>query len=324
MGAAVTALLAPTEWTYRAVMAARNAAHDRALAPLHAAPVPVVSIGNISVGGSGKTPFAAWVAGRLVEAGLRPAIALRGYGRDEVLVHRELNPGVPVFADPRRIAAVAAAARAGCDVAILDDGFQHRRLERDLDILLVDAAAWRGNRRLLPRGPWREGPSAARRADLVVAVRKSDGPEEGREVERDFHGLAREPAVVSCRIRPSHLTPLHGADRVPLEGLRGREVLAVAALASPGSFVANLRDAGARVELAAFPDHHEFTVREAAGLARRAAGRPAVTTLKDAVKLRELPGDGGEVWVLHQRVEIARGTELLDRELRRIASMADG
>jgi tetraacyldisaccharide 4'-kinase len=276
-------------------------------------------VGNVSVGGAGKTPVSAWMAARLAERGGRPAVVLRGYGRDEILVHRELNPEVPVYADSRRVRAAALASRDGCDVVVLDDGFQHRALARDLDILLVGAETWTPTRRLLPRGPWREDMRAAARADLVMVTRKSTSAREAEalctELERLLEG--RLP-VLQAAIEPRDRVPLHGGPARPLDTLAGTPVLAVAALAWPEPFVANLAAAGAQVELAAFPDHHEFTPAEARSLAERAAGRPVVVTLKDAVKLRSLWTDEPEVWVLRQAVRLEWGENVLDRRLDRV------
>jgi tetraacyldisaccharide 4'-kinase len=135
---------------------------------------------------------------------------------------------------------------------------------------------------------------------------------------------AREGQVVTCVIEPTYLTLINARRRVPLDTISGRSVLAVAALALPGSFVANLQAAGATVELVAYPDHHEFTANEAGQLVDRAAGRPIVITLKDAVKLRRFWQSGGNVFVLHQAVRIGTGEALLEAALRRIASMIPG
>src|SRR5690606_37512688 len=173
VGRGASAALWPAEQLFRGIVAARNRAFDSGLLRSERAPIPVISVGNLGVGGAGKTPFAAWVAGRLHEYGRRPAIVLRGYGADEILVHRELNPDVPVHAARARIEGVREAAARGSDVVILDDGFQHRAIQRDLDVVLLTADGWTGEVRLLPRGPWREDLGALRRADLVVVTRKA-------------------------------------------------------------------------------------------------------------------------------------------------------
>lgn len=305
---------APAEALFRGVVAARNAAYDRGWLAVERAPVPVVSVGNIGVGGAGKTPLAAWIAARLREWGHRPAVALRGYGADEVQVHRELNPEVPVFAAARRINAAREAAAAGCDVVVLDDGFQHRALARDLDVVLVAAEGWSARRRLLPRGPWRESAAALRRAGVVVVTRKSADPETTARVAQEVRSLASGAVLAGCWIAPADLAPLHPGTGAAEP--QGGAVLAVAALAEPAPFAANLRERGFQVELAAFPDHHAFTAADAASLTQRAGNRPIVMTLKDAVKLRSLLPPAVPAWVLRQTVRFTSGGEALERALR--------
>lgn len=312
-GKALDAGLAPAELLFRAAVAARNLAYGRGWLRVDRAPVPVVSVGNVGVGGAGKTPVAAWIAARLLERGERPAIALRGYGADEVQVHRELNPEVPVLAAARRIEAARNAVAAGCGVVVLDDGFQHRALARDLDVVLVSVEGWTARRRLLPRGPWREDASALRRAGVLVATRKSAPEAEGARVAGELRAIAPGVPVAECWLAPDALVPLgEGAAPPPAAGAA---VLAVAALADPGPFAENLRGMGLAVELAAFPDHHAFDAAEAAALLARAASRPIVMTHKDAVKLRDLLPPTAAAWVLTQRVRFTAGEDALLRAL---------
>ncbi|MDQ3697874.1 MAG: tetraacyldisaccharide 4'-kinase, partial [Gemmatimonadota bacterium] len=142
--------LLPAELVYRALVRAHGALYDLGIFRSFAPELPTISIGNLSVGGTGKTPVAAWIAGELAGRGAHPAIVMRGYGDDEPLVHRRLNPNVPVVAAPDRVAGIARAARQGADIAILDDGFQHRRVRRDADIVLLSADAWTPRHHLLP------------------------------------------------------------------------------------------------------------------------------------------------------------------------------
>lgn len=315
-GRVLDAALLPAEYLFRGGVALRNRAFDRGLVEVRRVGVPVISIGNIGVGGAGKTPFAAWLAARLVRWGRRPAIALRGYGEDEVLLHRELNPEVPVFAAARRVEAAREAIAGGCDVIVLDDAFQHRRLGRDLDLVLVPVEGWSPTPRVLPRGPWREDLGALARADAVVLTRKTARPARSREVAAELSLLAPGKTVVECHLAPHRLTPLHGGAGVEPVALAGRSVLAVAALATPGAFLENLRLCGAEVEAALFDDHHPFTPGEARAVAARAAGRALVMTHKDAVKLRPLLPSTAEAYVLEQTVTIDRGLEALDAALR--------
>jgi tetraacyldisaccharide 4'-kinase len=312
MGSVVDAALSPAESLFASIVSIRNRGYDRGWLPGDRASIPVVSVGNLSVGGVGKTPFTAWTARRLVDLGLAPAIVLRGYGGDEVLVHRHLNPDVPVVVARRRVEAVEQAAGSGRNVAILDDGFQHRALWRDLDVVLVSAESWSDRRRLLPRGPWRESITALRRADVVVVTRKAEPPERALEVAGLLRGEAPDAVLATCFLAPTGLTPLHGAAAAALETdwLRGRAVLAATSLGDPHAFLRQLELMGAEVELMAFPDHHEFERDDAAAVLARAAGRPVVVTRKEAVKIRDVFPPSG-AFVLDQRVEMEMGERAL-------------
>ncbi|HEX2209148.1 MAG TPA: tetraacyldisaccharide 4'-kinase [Longimicrobium sp.] len=316
-GAALRVLLAPAEAGYGAVVRARNAAYDRGWLRSERADVPVISIGNISVGGAGKTPFAAWVARRLREWGRDPAIVLRGYGEDEILLHRELNPKIPVLYDKRRAEAVLEAFAAGCDVVVLDDAFQHRALARDLDVVLVPVEGWEPRPRLIPRGPWRESPRALARADLIVLTRKSADAARAARVEAEVARMHPRKPVVRCALLPSRLVPLHGGEARGIDTLRGKRVLAVAALAVPEPFIEHLFEAGADADASTYPDHHPFDQDDAENLVEWAGGRMMVMTHKDAVKLRPLLPASADAWVLEQTVLIESGADALDAALRR-------
>ena len=316
-GAALRLVLAPAEAGYAAVVAARNGAYDRGWLRSERVDVPVISIGNVSVGGAGKTPFAAWIARRLIDLGRRPAIALRGYGEDEILLHRELNPDVPVFRGKRRVQAARQAVAAGRDVVVLDDAFQHRALARDLDLVLVAVEGWEPRPRLVPRGPWRESPHALARADVVVLTRKSADASGAAAVEREVARMHPAKPIVRCALLPSRLAPLHGGEAVDVDALAGRRVLAVSALAVPEPFIQHLRQAGAEVEAATYPDHHPFTSGDAAQIMARATGRTVVMTHKDAVKLRALLSPSAGAYVLEQSVAMESGMDALEAALRR-------
>ena len=316
-GTILDAALLPAEWAFRGVVRARNAAFDRGVLRAEDAGVPVISVGNVGVGGAGKTPFAAWLVARLRHWGRTPGIALRGYGGDEVILHHELNPGVRVATAARRVEAARELAAAGCDVVVLDDAFQHRRLKRDADVVLVAVETWSPHPRLLPRGPWREGLDALARADAIVLTRKSASAGRAREVAGEVSAAAPGKPVAICHLAADRLAALHGGELSWLTALAGREVLAVAGLGMPRPFFDALRQTGATVEEDAYPDHHPFAAADALKIVSRAAGRPIVITRKDAVKLRELIGPKPTVWVLEQAVRIESGEEALDAVIRR-------
>lgn len=320
-GAALDLLLTPAEAAFRGAIALRGAAYDRGIAQVRRAPLPVVSVGNLTVGGTGKTPLCAWIARHLAERGRRPGIVLRGYGTDEVRVHAEINPGIPVFPNADRLAGARSAAGAGCDCVLLDDGFQHRRLHRELDVVLVAAEEWSRRQRMLPRGPWREPARALRRAGWVVVTRKSATRAAAGEVAAAVRALADGVPTALASLQPAGLRGLEtnpAAERSEsLESLAGREVLAVTTLAQPAPFLAQLRALGARPDALVLPDHHDFADAEIAGIARRSAGRPLVVTRKEAVKLRGRLPAGVRVWMVEQSVVLEEGGEELSHALAR-------
>ncbi len=254
--------------------------------------------GNLTVGGSGKTPFSAWLAGRLAARGSAVAVLARGYGRDEIELHRRLNPAVEVLVGSDRVAAAREAAARGMRVAVLDDGFQHRRLARDLDVVL-HAAEERFPGRMLPRGPYREPPASLGRAHHVVVTRRTAPGRDARELCLRLRTHAPLAGLGLVRLAPDGWWTLVGA-RAPAPA---GPVLAVASVARPEVFrdtLAGMLDAP--VELAAYPDHHEYTRAEATRIVARAAGRVVVTTWKDAVKLAELTTEIERFRVLGERV----------------------
>lgn len=301
-------LLSVAEAGFRLGVAVRNGLYDRHLLPITSSEIEVVSVGNLTVGGTGKTPFAAWLAGWFAEAGRKPGIVHGGYAQDEPELHRAWHPGIPVIVERDRVRAVRAAAAAGCDVAILDDGFQHRRIARDADIVLVAGETGLAGFRLLPRGPFREPPSSLDRATVVVVTRKVASPERTAAVTDEVSRIAGSDRVAVVRIESSGWRDGAGKASVP----EGR-ALAVAALAEPEAFAENAIAAGVRVSATMwFRDHHDYTVDDARRILDASHGGPVVTTAKDAVKLRSLlPAD--RYWVLEQRVVVESGGELLDR-----------
>ncbi len=247
--------------------------------------VPVIVVGNIAVGGTGKTPLTIWLVERLREWGWRPGVVSRGYGGrapqypyavtsasdpahtgdEPLLIARRC--GCPVVVDPDRVAAARALiARGDVDIVVADDGLQHYRLARDLEIGVVDGARGLGNRTLLPAGPLREPPARLRELDMVVV--NGDGWD--------------DPALRPLRmqLQAHRAVQLHGGAVRPLQSFAGREVHAVAGIGHPPRFFATLRAAGLDVREHAFADHHRFSV---ADLAFDDA-LPVLMTEKDAVK----------------------------------------
>jgi len=333
--AAARTALAPAELLFRLGAAARAAMYDAAILRAHALGLPALCVGNLTVGGTGKTPVAAWACAELRRRGARPALLIRGVGGDEPRVHALLNPDVPVLADPNRVRGAARAAAGGADALVLDDAFQHRRAHRDVDLVLVSAERFAGSARLLPAGPYREALGALERASLVVVTRKSAAATRAAEVADTLAGRAGRPevavvylAVDALRAWSAAPEPHGAAAARELGSLRGTDVLAVAGVGDPAAFASQLAAAGAAVELARFRDHHAYTPADAAALAARAAGSGAgarliVTTLKDAVKLGPLwPRGAPPLWYVTQRVTVERGADALAARLDAVAGAA--
>lgn len=319
------AMLRPLELVYGGAVSIRGALYDAGVLSSHVPALPTLSVGNIAVGGTGKTPMAAWLAARLLERGAHPALVLRGYGDDEPLVHARLNPDVPVIVAPDRLEGIARAAASGADVAVLDDAFQHRRAQRTADIVLVSAERWTRTPRLLPVGPWRESLRALRRTSMILVTRKSATAAEASVVA---HDLDRLFPGIPCGIVHLALAGLHqidgGATRA-LDALAGARVLAISAIGEPTAFVRQLEERGrcapgGRVRAWTLPDHHPFTPSVAARIAETLEpGELAVCTLKDAVKLgRVWPRAASPLWYVSQRPTIERGAAAIDDLLARV------
>jgi tetraacyldisaccharide 4'-kinase len=318
------ALLAPAEALYRAVVVTRGKLYDWGVFRAKRFSVPVLSVGNLSVGGTGKTPVAAWLARRFAEMGSVPAIVLRGYGGDEILVHERLNEGIPVIAATDRVRGIREAIAEGVDVVVLDDAFQHRRARRDADIVLVSADAWTGKPRLLPAGPWREPLRAARRATLVIITRKTADASAVENVRRALSNAASHVPVAVAYLAPDELRSTTTGQTLPLHALRGSDLTAIAAIAQPDSFFKQLTELGAVVRPFAFPDHYAFNRADARRLAAESESSDfVVCTLKDAVKLETLwPAEAGSLWYVSQRLRIEDGQEHIDRLLDNLVSPA--
>lgn len=313
--------LAPLSLLYAVVGNVRNAAYDRGILARHVLPIPTVSVGNLTVGGTGKTPFAAWLAGELLRRGRRPAIVLRGYGDDEPAVHARLTPRAIVVANADRVAGVEEAARRGAEVAVLDDAFQHRRARRDADVVLVSADRWPARARTLPSGPFREPLGALRRAALVVITRKAADAAAALRVERRIREAVPGLDVAHAHLAPAALVDVASGASRDLGTIAGRPVLAICGVGDPDAFARQLTAAGARVSLRAFPDHHPFADADVAGLVDAAtevarAGGIVVCTLKDAVKLGpRWPAAAPALSFVSQQVILEAGQEALDRLL---------
>jgi len=334
VSAVLRAGLVPMAITYGAVVGVRNFLYNHQwwLFKPGKLPATVVSVGNIAVGGTGKTPFVELLARRLSALGRSPCILSRGYGRrtsaeenDEFRMLRERLPDVPhVVGEDRLVRGIEAMLRFRPDVLVLDDGFQHRRLGRDLDIVLVDALQPLGFGNLLPLGRLREPARNLRRADLICLTHTDLVSEaELDAVRRRVARLAPDAPVLEAKHQPRTLRPVlpPGEDK-PTEALARKRVAVFCGLGSPASFLADLRQLGAEVVYQAlFPDHHQFAPGELEDVDARAteAGAEAlICTHKDAVKLRSDWRPAHPVFALMMELVILKGSEHLDAVLAKL------
>ena len=315
------AALTPIELVYRGVVEIRNQLYDSGVLTAHKVAVPVVSVGNLTVGGTGKTPIAAWLAAQLRESGKSPAIVLRGYGNDEPLVHRECNPDIPIIVAADRVAGISDAVAGGADSVILDDAFQHRRAARSVDIVLISADAWTGSPRLLPAGPFREPLAGLKRASLVIITRKAADEKRVASVESAIRDSGSTAPIAVARLELQHLVRVNARDDIlPVIELRDKSIVAIAAIGNPEALFAQLREYTPRLTPIAFPDHHVFTDAEIADLASRGSDADyIVCTLKDAVKLAgRWPADARPLWYVSLAVRIERGADSIRGLLSRL------
>jgi tetraacyldisaccharide 4'-kinase len=303
----------------------RNRLYTSGWRKVHRAGVPVVSVGNLTAGGTGKTPCVEYVAGFYRRRDRRVAILSRGYGsaggrNDEALVLEENLPDVPHLQGADRVAlARTAVEELESEVLVLDDGFQHRRLARDLDLVLIDATEPSGHDYLLPRGLLREPYSSLRRAGLVVLTRCDQA-----RCDR-IDALCREikrfaPAVPIVETLHGPVELVNSSRTVAaLDELRGRPVLAFCGIGNPEAFRRTLTDLGADVrDFRVYPDHHAYTRADVAEFRACVSALPpdafAITTQKDLVKLRVDRLGDRSLWSLRIRLQILAGLiELEDR-----------
>jgi tetraacyldisaccharide 4'-kinase len=282
--------------------------------------VRVISVGNLAVGGTGKTPVTAWVAGTLRAAHVPVCVLVGSHGADEAALHRSWNPHVPVLTGRDRVASARRARSEGSPFVVLDDGFQHGALARDLDVVLLSADDPNPGP-LLPRGPFREPRSALARAHLVVVTRRSSGAGRARVLAANVADVCPDGVVACVHLAAGTWRLLDGAPADPPR----EDVLAVCGVARPDAFLRAV--AGAVVGVAepvVFSDHHAYSASDAERIVARARGRPIVVTEKDAVKLAALPhfvGARARVLVLTDRLTWDWGEETVRSRI--LALVAD-
>ena len=321
-------IASPLAAAYGGAVRLRRALYDQGRLSQAAAPLFTLSIGGLEAGGSGKTPVTGWWLAELLALGLKPGLLTRGYGRPTraLRVRRSGEPADPrdlgdepamlvqsgldvaVAACPSRRTGAAALQQVGCQVLVLDDGFAHRALRRDLDVVVLRAESPLGNGHLLPWGTLREPPSSLRRAHVVWLHAKSE-----RRVEVPEALRAHAPQALWVQSRAQTLPPVNGWGQ-PVD-LRDAPVVVAAGIAWPRQFKQSVSAAGGNVRaLVRYRDHHAFTLQDVARLrlAQHKHGAAAlVVTPKDAIKLAPLWPDLGSLWVLGTSVNVECGKDAL-------------
>jgi tetraacyldisaccharide 4'-kinase len=319
-------------------VAIRNRLFDRGWRAVQSAGVPVVSVGNLTVGGTGKTPAVEYIARRLLQWNRRVAILSRGYGagggkagsfatgnnglNDEALLLAQNLPDVPHLQGADRVALAKQAVRElHSDVLVLDDGFQHRRLARNLDIVLLDATQPWGFGFLLPRGLLREAPQGLERAGVILLTRCDQVPPADLvRLQADVAKIAPQAPVVIASHQPTEWVNANG-DTQGLEQYNGRRVVAFCGIGNPEAFRRTLTNLGMIVgAFRCFPDHHAYTPADVDTLGtwarQNAREGVVVTTQKDLVKLRLTRLGECELWALRIQLLIHAGEDALDRKLK--------
>ena len=327
-------LLQPLSWLYATAIRVRAIAYARRWLTTHHVDKPVVVVGNLTVGGTGKTPLVIWLARHLTERGLRVGIVSRGYGSDAAKAPRQVNETSnwqDVGDEPLllyrgtqcvtvigrdRVAAVQALATRGVDVIVSDDGLQHLRLARDCEIIVIDGTRGFGNGRMLPAGPLREPVSRVADADVIVI----NGVAEHSSLRRVGPASmdeAIEARALQMTLLPGDAVRLDGREPPrSLEAFRGRSIHAVAGIGNPARFFRDLRSRGLDVIEHAFPDHHPFAAHDLSF----GDDLPVLMTEKDAVKCASFADT--RLWSVPTTATFseAQARELLDHVMRKIES----
>jgi len=288
------------EVPYCSVVSARNLLYDKHVLSAHQFTAPIISVGNLTLGGTGKSPMVAWLCRYFLEQNLRPGLVSRGYGKtsdkgnDEFMEMSHRFPNVPHLQNRNRAEAIQQVLKTEqVDLIILDDAFQHHRVKRNIDLVLLDATAPFGFEHVFPRGTLREPISGLRRADIVLLTRSDLVDETQRRTIRQ-RVLSINPNITwgeTVHV-PTSLISAKSFTAEPIDAIAGQSVLAFCGIGNPAAFRQTLERCGVRVaRLTPFPDHHRYTARDVDELVRKAKelGTDSILcTMKDLVKLDKM------------------------------------
>ncbi|MDH4351548.1 MAG: tetraacyldisaccharide 4'-kinase [Gemmatimonadota bacterium] len=318
-------LLAPVASAYHGAMRLRARGYATGRWVQRPLPLPSIGVGNLQVGGAGKTPLASWVATWLADRGSRPGILLRGYGGDEAPLHRAAVPTAVVVEDPDRQRGARAAQAAGAAVLVLDDNAQHLAVIPDRQLLLLGVEVLQGPRALLPAGPWRQ-PWDTGTADVVVLTRRMASDEAVADartlVARAYPGTG----IAVARLQIVGWRHLRDGSSVSATALADAALFVLCGVADPRPFAAHARRLGTVRAFRYFRDHAPYPTTRIRSIARAAESTGVdyvVTTAKDAVKLRAAwPADAPPVLVGDLGVRWDGGEEVVTRELEACLAMS--
>jgi tetraacyldisaccharide 4'-kinase len=283
---------------YLAAFYLRKALYSLRIIKVRSLPCKVISVGNITLGGTGKTPFVEYISRLISHKGVKTAIVSRGYKQsantpsDEVLLLQELIPEIPVYVSTSKyLAGERAVCESGAQCIVLDDGFSHWRLARDLDIVLIDSLNPFGHARIFPRGMLREPLSGLARVNIFVLTKTDHCPKDVLNKLRDYLGknYPSAPQILTCH-KPTHLEKIPDRESIPLEFLKGKRISAFCGLANPQGFHGTLKQLGA--DLASFyifSDHFRYSEKTLSAIEKESLllkSDALITTHKDAVKIR--------------------------------------
>ena len=314
------------EVPYGSIISVRNSLYDKQILPGRQFSVPIISVGNLTLGGTGKSPMVAWLCRFFLERNQRPGLVSRGYGRgtnegnDEFMEMSRHFPNVPHLQHPNRSRAIQQLLQTEqIDLIILDDAFQHRQVKRDIDLVLLDATAPFGFEHIFPRGTLRESLGSLRRADIALLTRSDLVSEADRQAIRQ-RVLSMSPKIVwgeTVHV-PTSLISLETFHAEPIESICGQSALAFCGIGNPAAFRKTLERCGVNVEkFIPFPDHYRYTPHDADKLVRAAKelGTDSILcTMKDLVKLNRSEFAGLPLRAVSIEIQITVGkSAVIDR-----------
>jgi len=317
----VKGILYPLSWIYSFCACAVDRSYSKGDKTSEKVNVPVISVGNITLGGTGKTPFAMYLADHFLSRGFSPSILIRGYGNDEDRMLRDELDGVRVLSGRDRVKNACLAVNRGADVIILDDAFQHRKINRDMNILMLDASYPFGNGHIFPRGILREPISAISRADIIVLTKINRIDEYAREVlVKKLKTIADGKLIVTMKHSALSLKDVTGSVYSPNE-IAVKKVCLVSGIADPDYFSFLVKEQGANISARYdFPDHYAYGQRDIDTINRKCKQQnieAIITTAKDYVKIKELDISDIEdrLFIMNIGVDIVSGKESLNARL---------